>query len=109
MRCPKCNLRNTDRTVKCSCGYNFLTKSMNDEKPGIGQQKPNSTLLTLGWITAIIGGPIGVIIAFFIAFGRVRETGEYIYDDESRRMGKIMLLVAVITLIIGFVWGAKLA
>ncbi|OPZ93025.1 MAG: hypothetical protein BWY74_01313 [Firmicutes bacterium ADurb.Bin419] len=107
MRCPNCKLRNTDRTVKCSCGYNFLTKSMDDGKSGIGQQKPNRTLLTLGWITAIIGGPIGVIIAFFIGFGRVRETGEYIYDEESRRMGRIMLLVSIITLIIGFVLGAR--
>ena len=82
---------------------------MNDQKPGIGPQKPNKTLWTLGWITAVIGGPIGVMIAFFIAFGKVRETGEFIYDDESRRIGKIMLLISVATLIIGFLWGTKQA
>lgn len=79
---------------------------MGDDKTGNEiLKKPNGTILALGWITSIIGGPIGVVIGFLIGFGKDKNTGNYIYDEKSRKTGKIMLVVAICMMVLGFVLG----
>jgi hypothetical protein len=67
-------------------------------------RKAGRWLLTLGWILAILGGWLGVIIALNIAYSKANTSDPlhrtYQYDEASRTQGKIMLCVAVIVAVL---------
>ncbi len=54
-------------------------------------------LIIAGYIFSLLGGAIGIAIAFDLLFGKVTHNGEKIhkYNSESRRHGKIMLTVGI--------------
>jgi hypothetical protein len=102
MECPKCKLENPDIAMRCDCGYDFLTKSLeksyltdSEESKGIST-KPSDGLVIIGWISSILGGWLGIFIACSIAYGKDKNNRlKYRYDDESRNKGKNMLIVAI--------------
>lgn len=102
MQCPKCRLENPPTAQRCDCGYDFesgkMEKSYLNDKVGLGR-KAGRWLLTLGWIFAILGGWLGVIIALNIAYSKDNTSDPlhrtYQYDEASRAHGKVMLCVSL--------------
>jgi len=102
MKCPICKLENPDIARRCDCGYDFFTKSLeksyltdNGESNGTSR-KPHNALVVLGWISSLLGGWLGIIIACLIAYGKDQNNRlEYRFDEDSRKNGKNMLLVSV--------------
>ena len=69
-------------------------------------KKASTRLLVAGQIFCILGGLIGIFITCHIAFGKEKiQIGEksFIYDEGSRKKGKIMLGVAIAVIILTFI------
>ena len=59
------------------------------------QEKVSQGRILVGYIFSILGGFIGIIIAYLIVFEKEHGQKIYRYDEESRIKGKIMLAVAI--------------
>jgi hypothetical protein len=57
--CPKCSLRNPDNGMRCDCGFNFHTQSV-DAAP-----KAPKTGMSTGW-KVVIGLVLFVFIVSFV-------------------------------------------
>lgn len=69
-------------------------------------QKAGTGLIVAGWIFAILGGLIGLIIGAHIAFAKVPDAnGQKVpkYDDGSRTQGKIMFAIACVVFALGMI------
>ena len=73
MKCPICKLENPPNSV-CDCGYDFSTKVRGHSY--VEYKKP-STLITFGWIFAILGGWIGLAISANLAFSSKYDYGSH--------------------------------
>lgn len=106
MRCPICRLENPDDAMRCDCGYDFDTGNIEQSyfKEISEFKQPSDGLKLWGWIFSFLGGLIGILIAYSIAYGKDKNTRQYIYDEKSRKMGESMLLVsAFVTAFVIFV------
>lgn len=99
MQCPKCKLHNPDEAMRCDCGYDFDSGEMKDSYIKDSYAKPTKGLVVCGWIFAVLGGLIGILIASYIAFGK--DAGGFKYDLPSRKNAKAMLIVAITIMAIG--------
>ena len=89
MRCPKCGLENIPTARYCDCGYDFQTGDVDESKRLAGSVRSTSKMLmTVCWVLTITIGPVGLLVAAFVAFGN--------YDDASRKQGKQAFVVGVI-------------
>ena len=59
-------------------------------------RRASKTLIFFGWVFSVLGGVIGVTIAWFLAYmkGRTPDGDFFTYDEESRAVGRRMLKVA---------------
>jgi hypothetical protein len=74
-------------------------------------EKAPTWLLILGWITAILGGLIGIGIGGYLRFGKVvGVNGEKVprYDEGTRRQGLMILLLGVAMTILWRVLAANM-
>ena len=66
-------------------------------------QKVGTGMIVEGWIFAVLGGLIGIAIGASIAIGKMKtDSGEKIcrYDEESRKKGTQIMIVAIIMFIL---------
>ncbi|MGD0165954.1 MAG: hypothetical protein ABSC51_01495 [Gaiellaceae bacterium] len=67
-------------------------------------KRVNTWLLIVGWIFAVLGGLVGMGIGAYIAFARTTGLDGkpvYKYEEESRRHGVPMLIIAFVFFAIG--------
>lgn len=110
MECPMCKLENPDSAVRCDCGYDFKKRTVeqsyltaNEKSYGVSR-KPSDALIIIGWITSILGGWLGILIACSIVYGKdYNNRLEYKYDEESRKIGKNMLIVSICITALGII------
>ena len=62
-------------------------------------------LLGLGWVSAILGGLLGIAIAWSLQYSKEKTPdGEFFtYNTESRTAGKLMFPVAIITVLLSVI------
>lgn len=94
MYCPKCGTKNAENALFCeNCG-NSLSESIENKSPSTGKNKPSIILVVLGYIFAILGGLIGIVI------------GVYLYtrnNPDSKFHGRNMIVIAVVIIILSIV------
>jgi hypothetical protein len=69
-------------------------------------QRANTWLIVVGWIFAVLGGLIGIGIGAYLAFAKTTGLDGnrvFKYEEESRRHGIPMLIVASLFFAIG-IW-----
>ena len=80
---------------------------MSDVTPG---EDAGKGLIIAGYIFAILGGLIGIVLGSSIAFGKVADaSGEKVprYSDGSRTHGKVILGIGITMIVIGKVLTAE--
>jgi hypothetical protein len=63
-----------------------------------GGKKAGTGLVVVGYIFAVLGGLIGLIIGAIVAFGKDKTsdgTKYNRYDERSRKQGKIIFFIAI--------------
>ena len=68
--------------------------------------KASTALLVIGWIFAILGGLIGMLIGASIWTGKVKDADGnkvYRYNEGSRKQGMIMFFIALAWMILGII------
>lgn len=70
-------------------------------------KKASNFTLAAGLLLSFLCGIIGIIIAYTIVFGK-HPSGSYVYDDESRMLGKGMLVVACVMFFMLFSFCARM-
>ena len=66
-------------------------------------QKAPTWLLVLGWITAILGGLLGIAMGAILRFSKAADaSGNKVprYDDSSRQQGLYMMILGVVMLVV---------
>lgn len=103
MFCPNCGSQNKDDAQFCeNCGSkldNVVTQETPTSKiPDPAEsKKPSTILVILGYIFAILGGLIGIVIGLYL----------YTRDNsEAKFHGRNMLVIAAIIIILGLVVNA---
>src|SRR4051812_34357124 len=70
MTCPKCRLESVPSAQRCDCGYDFESGEVKESyfSRELGQRtqfgKADHGLLFCGWLFSILGGFIGLAIAY---------------------------------------------
>lgn len=70
-------------------------------------KRASAFLIGFGWVAVLLGGYLGVIIAWSLCYSKERTPeGEFpTYDARSRAIGRCMLFVAVLmTLVFSYFW-----
>jgi len=98
MICPKCKLENTDDAMRCDCGYDFESKELKESYLNLEYKTPKKSYLIFVWILSFLGGWLGLFLSYNLAFKK--EKGYYVYDEKTRKTGKIMFVIAIISAII---------
>ena len=78
---------------------------------GTKHEKPVGILLLLcGYVLALLGGMIGLLIGSRLLAYNLDNTGQriYLFDEPSRRHGKIMVALASIVILCGLVLNISL-
>ena len=105
MYCQKCGSQYRPGTEVC---FNCGSELIEEPKPVVttSEKTASRNLLIVGWIFAILGGLIGVIISSHIAYAGIKTPDgnfHYKYDFESRRKGRNMLIVCVSVMVLGLI------
>lgn len=82
----------------------YLRQELREKGKPWGTGRPTRLTIGIGWVFSLLGGLLGVGIAWHIAYGKDKSdrTGmTYLYDDQSRAQGRQMLAVAVVMV---FLW-----
>jgi hypothetical protein len=79
--CPKCGLVNPPDAQRCDCGYDFVTRTV--EESYLGKRDPRADNLTLAETALVIAVPV-----FGLFIGVVARS------QGRRRAGNMMILAA---------------
>ncbi|MEJ2154499.1 MAG: hypothetical protein P8X96_04135 [Desulfobacteraceae bacterium] len=77
----------------------------------IKYEKPVGILMILcGYMLALLGGMVGLLIGSRLLAYNMDNTGQriYLFDEPSRRHGKIMVVLASIVILFGMVLNISL-
>jgi len=69
-------------------------------------KKASAWLLVIGWISAVLGGLVGIFIGAHLASAKVAAAGgekTFKYDDYSRKQGIPMVIIGLMVFALG-VW-----
>lgn len=107
MICPKCKLENPDEAMRCDCGYDFEHQEIKESYLNLDYRTPKKSHIILAWFFSFLGGWIGLYLSYNLAFKK--ERGYYVYDEATRKKGKIMFAIAVISAILSLIIGNNIA
>ena len=65
----------------------------------------DSTYVTLAFISAFLGGLIGIIAGY--VYSQSKKDGHYVYNEKTRKQGKVMLAIGVLVLLATLAWQAS--
>lgn len=95
MKCRRCGLENPVDAERCDCGYDFTSNTQEDSYLPESTQKPSPTLLLFTLLFAFLGGGVGIILSYSIAYGRTAGSA-YRYDPKSRLLGRKILIFSIV-------------
>jgi|SRR6266498_2198038 len=79
----------------------FIAEQLEKGKPG------DPVFITLGFISALFGGLIGIVAGYIYCQSRNKELGDgthYYYDLKTRNFGTGMMILGISVLVIGVVY-----
>jgi hypothetical protein len=62
----------------------------------------NPTYITLAFISAFLGGFIGIIAGYI--YSESKKEGYYVYDEKTRKYGKIMFIIGIFVFVAAIAW-----
>ena len=60
--------------------------------------------ITVGFISAALGGFIGIIAGIVYSQSKVKGTSYYVYDEKTRKNGIIMMFIGIFVSLILSIW-----
>ena len=98
MYCPKCGKKNQENAVFCEeCGTELTPNKSASNKSGSnkpGPKNPSKVVVVLGYIFALLGGLIGLIIGVYL----------YTRDNTNAKFhGRNVIIIAAVVMILGMV------
>jgi len=78
VQCPKCRLFNPDTAIRCDCGYDFRTKTI-EASYLVAKRQPQSPGGSTfgGFLGGLLIGLIGVLIIHLVTEARATRTGAW--------------------------------
>lgn len=61
--------------------------------------------MTLAFISAFLGGLIGIIAGY--VYSQSKKDGHYVYNEKTRKQGKVMLALGILVLLATLAWQAS--
>ena len=65
----------------------------------------DSLYMTLAFISAFLGGLIGIIAGY--VYSQSKKDGHYVYNEKTRKQGKVMLAIGILVLLATLAWQAS--
>lgn len=65
----------------------------------------DSLYMTLAFISAFLGGLIGIIAGYI--YSQSKKEGHYVYNEKTRKQGKVMLAIGTLVLLTTLAWQAS--
>ncbi len=65
----------------------------------------DSLYMTLAFISAFLGGLIGIIAGYI--YSQSKKEGYYVYNEKTRKQGKVMLAIGILVLLTTLAWQAS--
>jgi hypothetical protein len=62
----------------------------------------NSTWIAISFISAFLGGVIGIIAGYI--YSQSKKDGDYVYDKQTRKYGTIMFIVGLFVFALSIAW-----
>ncbi len=94
MFCPKCGTKNLEDSQFCeNCGIKLTNTGNQPHTYSSEANKPSILVIILGYIFAILGGLIGIVIGLYLLSK----------DNSSAKFhGRNIMIIAVISIILGY-------
>jgi uncharacterized membrane protein YfcA len=67
-------------------------------------KRASAWLLVIGWVSAVLGGLVGIFIGAYLATAKAPAGGgetTFKYDDYSRKQGIPMAIIGLIVFVLG--------
>ena len=67
-------------------------------------KRASAWLLVIGWVSAVLGGLVGIFIGAYLATAKTPAGGgetTFKYDDYSRKQGIPMAIIGLIVFVLG--------
>jgi uncharacterized membrane protein len=78
----------------------FISETLEKGKQG------DPLYITLGFISAFLGGFIGIIAGYIYSQSKDKTTSQkyYVYNEQTRKQGVIMMFIGIFVLLITLIW-----